>query len=115
MFWILLVILIRLIVQNASWLISTTYYLSLNSSEPLDINSMFLFVPNFFNSCGFLIFHIAVFEFICSQSPHSMKGLMIGVFYAIEGIFQFLGTLLFMFPFVSWNSSSSFPSCGFAY
>ena len=40
---------------------------------------------------------------------------MIGVFYAIKGIFQFLGALLFIFPFLGWRSSSSFPSCGFAY
>ena len=53
MFCILSVILIRLIVQNASWLISMTHCLSLNSSEPLDINSMLLFVPNFFNLLWF--------------------------------------------------------------
>jgi peptide/histidine transporter 3/4 len=90
---------------------------SMNSSdfEPLDTNAMFLFIPNFFHSCGFLIFHIAVFEFICSQSPHSMKGLLIGVFYAIRGVFQLLGALLFMFPFLGWRVSSSFPSCGFVY
>ena len=87
---------------------------SMNGSKPLNINSMFLYVPNFFYSCGFMIFHISVFEFICSQSPHSMKGFLIGTFYAIRGIFQLLGALLFMFPFLGWRSSS-FPSCGFAY
>ena len=45
-----------------------------------------------------------------------MKGLLIGVFYAIRGILQLLGALLFMFPFwLGWRLSSSFPSCGFAY
>ena len=90
---------------------------SMNSSDikPLDIDPMFLFIPNLFYSCGFLIFHIAIFEFICSQSPHSMKGLLIGVFYAIRGVFQLVGALLFMFPFLGWRISSSFLSCGFAY
>ena len=96
-----------------------TYYgmFSINNSnyEPLNMNVMFLFVPNFFYSFGFLIFHITIFEFICSQSPHSMKGLLIGIFYAIKGVFQLLGALLFMFPFLGWKLSSSFPSCGFAY
>ena len=96
-----------------------TYYgmFSMNNSnyESLNMNVMFLSVPNFFYSFGFLIFHIAIFEFICSQSPHSMKGLLIGVFYAIRGVFQLLGALLFMFPFLGWKLSSSFPSCGFAY
>ena len=44
-----------------------------------------------------------------------MKGLLIGVFYAIRGVFQLLGTLLFMFPFLGWRISSSFSSCGFVY
>ena len=96
-----------------------TYYgmFSMNNSnyESLDVNVMFLSVPNFFYSFSILIYHIAIFEFICSQSPRSMKGLMIGVFYAINGVFQLLGALLFMFPFLGWKLSSSFPSCGFAF
>ena len=44
-----------------------------------------------------------------------MKGLLIGAFYAIRGMFQFLGALLFMLPFLGWRKSSSFPSCGFVY
>ena len=90
-------------------------YSFINSSETLHINSFFLFVPNFFYFSGYLIFRISIFEFICSQSPHSMKGLLIGTFYAIRGVFQLLGALLFMFPFLGWRLSSSFPSCGFAY
>ena len=104
--------------HNSECFLTNKYSLfSVNGSEleSLGINYMFLFIPNFFYSCGYLIFHIAVFEFICSQSPHSMKGLLIGVFFAIRGIFQFLGALLFMFPFLGWKLSSSFPSCGFIY
>ena len=84
-------------------------------SASVGIISPLFFIPNFFYSFGFLIFHIAIFEFICSQSPHSMKGLLIGAFYAIRGIFQLLGALLFMLPFLGWRKSSSFPSCGFIY
>ena len=62
-----------------------------------------------------MIFYIAVYEFIYSQSPHSMKGLMIGTFFAIRGLFQLIGALLLMFPFAGWNVASSFPSCGFVY
>ena len=83
--------------------------------EPLDITPLYLFIPNLSYSCGYMIFHIAVFEFICSQSPHSMKGLFIGTFYAIRGVFQFLGALLFMLPFTEWKLSTTFPSCGFVF
>ena len=62
-----------------------------------------------------MVFHIAVFEFICSQSPQSMKGLLIGTFFAIKGLFQLFGALVYMLPFTAWRLSSSFPSCGFVF
>ena len=52
---------------------------------------------------------------MCAQSPHAMKGLIIGTFFAIKGIFQFLGATVLYVPFLSWNLHSSFPSCGFVY
>ena len=41
-----------------------------------------------------------VFKFISAQSPSSMKGFLIGVFFAIRGIFQLFSSLVF-FPFSS--------------
>ena len=41
-----------------------------------------------------MLIYTGVFEFIYSQSPHSMKGLIIGVFYAIRGLYQVLAALL---------------------
>ena len=79
------------------------------------ISSSFLFIPIFFYISGSMIFYIAIYEFIYAQSPHSMKGLMIGTFFALRGIFQLVGALIFMFPFIGWNLSSPFPSCGFVY
>ena len=81
----------------------------------LRINSTLLLIPIFANISGSMIFYIAIYEFLYSQSPHSMKGLMIGTFFAIRGAFQLLGALVFIFPFLAWNSTSSFPSCGFVY
>ena len=34
-----------------------------------------------------------VFEFVSAQSPHTMKGFLFGVFFAIRGTFQFFGSL----------------------
>ena len=79
------------------------------------VNASFLFIPLFFHISGSMIFYIAIYEFIYAQSPHSMKGLMFGTFFALRGVFQLVGALIFMFPFVGWNLSSSFPSCGFVY
>ena len=63
------------------------------------------------------------FEFISAQSPHSMKGLVIGIFYAIRGTFKFLGSISVL-PFslsVIWSSDymkTHMPvitNCGFGY
>jgi peptide/histidine transporter 3/4 len=61
-----------------------------------------------------ILIYTAAFEFICSQSPHSMKGLVVGVFYAIKGLNQVLATL-FSLPFSVPSSSYFRPSCGFYY
>ena len=75
----------------------------------------FLLIPLFASVTGSMIFYIGIYEFIYSQSPHSMKGLMFGSFFAIRGVFQLLGALMFIFPFLGWNTSTTFPSCGFVY
>ena len=63
------------------------------------------------------------YEFISAQSPHSMKGFLIGVFYAVRGTFKFLGTVS-MLPFsmsAIWTSDymkTHLPpvtNCGFGY
>ena len=63
------------------------------------------------------------FEFISAQSPHFMKGFLIGIFYVIRGTFKFLGTIS-MLPFslsIIWNGdyiNTHMPpitNCGFGY
>ena len=80
-----------------------------------EANLSFLLIPLVSSITGSMIFSIAIYEFIYSQSPHSMKGLMFGTFFAIRGIFQLLGALISIFPFLGWNTSTAFPSCGFVY
>ncbi len=55
-----------------------------------------------------MLIYIGAFEFICSQSPHSMKGFVVGLFYATKGLNQILATL-FSLPF-SVNSSNFHPA-----
>ena len=38
----------------------------------------------------------ALYEFICAQSPHAMKGMLIGLSFAMKGLFQLLGFALGM-------------------
>ena len=57
-----------------------------------------------------LITLISMYEFILAQSPHAMKGLIIGLSFAIRGIFRAFGSLLFL-PFVLYWKTTSLPSC----
>ena len=83
----------------------------------LDINSYWLAIQYSLNAVGYMLLYIAVYEFICSQSPHAMKGLVIGTFFAIKGVFQLLGVVIIYLPFaLGWRDTlRSFPSCGFVY
>ena len=45
-----------------------------------------------------MIIIATAFEFISAQSPHSMKGLLVGVFFAIKGLFQ-LSSAILLLPF----------------
>ncbi len=42
---------------------------------------------------AYVFIYGGVFEFICAQSPHAMKGFLIGIFFAIKGLFQLIGVL----------------------
>ena len=81
------------------------------------INSNVVLIPIILNAFAIVLFYTAAFEFICSQSPQSMKGLIIGAFFAISGLFKFIGVTVFLVPFqYDWSIlDKNFPSCGFAY
>ena len=73
-------------------------------------SSAYLVFPLTLLALSDTLIDISVFEFICSQSPHSMKGLLIGVLYAIRGLYQLVAAL-FTLPFTFADTSHL--SCGF--
>ena len=82
----------------------------------LNISSHFLLFQFFLNAIGYLLIYIASYEFICAQSPHSMKGLLIGTHFAIKGVFQLLGVFLVFLPIgFRCNIGYHFPICGFIF
>ena len=81
----------------------------------LDIGSDIIIIQSCLNTIGYLLLYIAIYEFICAQSPHSMKGLLIGTFFAIKGVFQLFGIAVIYVPFTQWEWQLKFPSCGFVY
>ena len=81
----------------------------------LHISSYVLTIQCILNAIGYMLFYISTFEFICAQSPRSVKGVLICSFFAIKGGFRLLGDLVLYAPFLDWHFSYTFPSCGFVY
>ena len=81
-------------------------------SSPHDQNPALLLIQLTLSALSHMLIYTAVFEFICSQSPYSMKGLLIGVLYAIRGLYQLVATfLVLLFALTTINLIS----CGFWY
>ena len=80
-----------------------------HSTLPLDYKWMMLaFITNIL---GQFLLISSSFEFLCAQSPHSMKGLLIGMSYSSLGFFTTLGYLLLKLVELivkKWLSSSHY-------
>jgi hypothetical protein len=50
----------------------------------LGIKSAFVLIPNFLYGLATITFHIALVEFIVIRSPHSMKGMLLGLYYTFR-------------------------------
>ena len=78
----------------------------------LQLSPYILFIQNFLIAVAYILIYGGVFEFICAQSPHSMKGVLIGIFFAVKGLFQLIGVLGILLPFSFWQTS---PRAGLVY
>ena len=87
------------------------------SNGRLDFSPFYLVPIIVIMSIGELLVFIAVLEFLCAQSPYNMRGLIIGIFYFLYGIFSALVSLvmlIFAGAFIR-TSSSVVLSCGSSY
>ena len=71
-----------------------------------------LIVQQFLSAIAQLLLYTAFFEFICAQSPHTVKGMLIGLTYSIKGL-SGLVALIFQTLFLKWKLT--YPGCGFVY
>ena len=53
-------------------------------SSPLGISSAFVLIPSFLYGLATISFHVALVEFIIIRSPHSMKGMLLGLYYTFR-------------------------------
>ena len=85
-----------------------------NVSERAYQSPYYLIFPISLHSLSTILIYVSLFEFISSQSPHSMKGMLIGLGFAFRGIFRIVAALLIIPPLYSYVTSL-FPSCGMYY
>ena len=92
------------------------------SYPSLNMHWSVLIPPSFLLGIGPLIIMATALEFIVAQSPQSMKGFLIGVFFAIRGLFQFLNSVTIVpfslkHPWASGEMLENPPvtNCGFVY
>ena len=92
------------------------------SYPSLNMHWSVLIPPSIFLGFGPVLIMTASLEFISAQSPQSMKGFLIGIFFAVRGLFQFLNssvTLAFSLKH-PWDSGKLLENppvtnCGFVY
>ena len=84
-------------------------------TSPFKVSPHFLLFQFSLNAVSYLLIFIASYEFVCAQSPHSMKGLLIGTFFTIKGVFQLLGVVLYSVIGVRCSVKHRFPICIFVY
>ena len=68
------------------------------SFEPLHLHWSVLILPNLTKTLALDLIMASTFEFISAQSPHTMKGVLVGLLFAVRGFFQLIEAVL-LFPF----------------
>ncbi len=83
-------------------------------SSAFDMKWMIL--PHFLNSLSLISFAICAFEFICSQSPYSMRGLLFGATYGGVVLYSVMGFAILQ-PFTMQSAAwrTGIISCEFWY
>ncbi len=78
----------------------------------VSFKSFFNIIPPVLSGISILLLNIGLFELISAQSPPSMNGLLIGVSFAVRGLFQGLGIL----AVISFKATRlKHPTCGLTY
>ena len=91
---------------------------SLNTTvSPIANNYRLYSIPQFLSAISYIMILVGAIEFLCSQIPYSMKGLIIGIFYgslALSFVLNKAISHIFMLKSSVWERGAVF-SCGFWY
>ena len=70
-------------------------------AHPLYQNVYFFASQHVLSAVANMLLDIAVLEFVCSQSPYCMKGLLLGIFFSVKSLFHGIA-LTSILPFGAW-------------
>ena len=81
------------------------------------VNSFWLSIPKILSSISFILLRVSAYEFMCAQTPYSMRGLIFGYTSGNAAIFLLIGYGILSKPFtwhlINWGMGTI--SCGFWY
>jgi peptide/histidine transporter 3/4 len=88
-----------------------------NVHFPISLYVCYLLTYRTLSAIGYTLFFIAAYEFICAQSPHAMKGLLIGTFFTVKGVSQLMGTTVVVLLSKYWwkLETPATLNCGLVY
>ena len=97
-------------------------YMYTGNFDTLNLHWAVLLLPNVLKDLAPDLIMATAFEFISAQSPHTMKGVLVGILFAIRGCFLIVGIILLL-PFALvqiWNrghlkNDPPVTSCGFGF
>ena len=70
-------------------------YLEWTPADPyINLNCWVLFIPAILSGITDMLKFICIFEFLCSQAPFEMKGMLIGLFWFLRAIFVSISSVL---------------------
>ena len=83
---------------NETCLFLTGFGFNTTHIEPLNLHWSVLVLPSLTKTLALDLIMASTFEFISAQSPHTMKGVLVGLLFAVRGFFQLIEAVL-LFPF----------------
>uniref|UniRef100_A0A1X7TV28 Major facilitator superfamily (MFS) profile domain-containing protein n=1 Tax=Amphimedon queenslandica TaxID=400682 RepID=A0A1X7TV28_AMPQE len=79
--------------------------------QTIDISYLILLIPSVLAGTSYFLTWIFSFEFLCSQSPFGMHGMITGLFWFLHGIFINIGSSILLIVYYHPIPSVSFISC----
>ena len=82
-----------------------------DGNKTIQTSYLIILIPSVLAGTSFFLTWIYTFEFLCSQSPFGMHGMITGLFWFLHGIYIDIGAGILLIVYFSPIHSVSFMSC----